>query len=337
MDRKQMCVANVQYKKPTPDDAKRAKNLLRYLTYRDGRVGQVKQVSGMERWVDHGMGGSVGEVVQRCDDLRSDHVLLFSLVCNPNPDLIAMVALNEREQLLRELTERMVEGFFEARGLDTGCEYSYVMHHRQIDDPQAPGLHDPHTHIVLPGTVYDEEHGGRVPLFFSRNRKVNHIEMLHDVTERNVVELMERYVGPDWEQRYDELAAAREQQRRIVEDKPHGVVLDDRGDGWNVWCGIRRTDEQTTAVGYYRYYSAPTEDEPDALKLEFRPLVSGLSHEQAAFFAHTFAQEMNKDMDKLRELGELVNGMSAGQRAALMEEMGRYESPTPDLSPDLEL
>jgi hypothetical protein len=33
MDRKQMCVANVKYKKPTDDDAKRAKNLLKYLTY----------------------------------------------------------------------------------------------------------------------------------------------------------------------------------------------------------------------------------------------------------------------------------------------------------------
>jgi hypothetical protein len=33
MNPKQLCVANVKYKKPTADDTKRAKGLLRYLTY----------------------------------------------------------------------------------------------------------------------------------------------------------------------------------------------------------------------------------------------------------------------------------------------------------------
>lgn len=41
--------------------------------------------------------------------------------------------------------------------------------------------------------MYDGEHGQRVPLFFSRNRKVNHIDLLHDVTERTMAEQMERY------------------------------------------------------------------------------------------------------------------------------------------------
>jgi hypothetical protein len=242
MDRKQMCVANVQYKKPSADGAKQSKNLLRYLTYRESRDEAARHVAGRERWVDHGMGGSLGEIAQRCDDLKSEHVLTFSLVCNPNPDLMAMVASEDREQFVRELTENMVNGFFDERGIDTGVEMSYVLHHRLTDDPQAPGLHDPHTHIVLPGTVYDEEHGQRVPLFFSRNRKVNHIEMLHDVTEQTMVAQMERYVGPDWEQRYDELAAVREQERTITEAEPHGLILDDKGESWNVWCGTRRTD-----------------------------------------------------------------------------------------------
>src|SRR5215207_9524308 len=125
MDRKQMCVANVQYKKPTPDDGKRAKNLLRYLTYRESRDEAARYVAGKERWVDHGMGGSVAEIAKQCEALHGDHVLLFSLVANPNPDLIAMVAPDEREQFVHDLTECIVEGFFEARGLDTGIEYSY--------------------------------------------------------------------------------------------------------------------------------------------------------------------------------------------------------------------
>jgi len=231
----------------------------------------------------------------------------------------------------------VVDDFFEARGIDTGIEMSYVLHHRLTDDPQAPGLHDPHTHIVLPGTVYDEEHGQRVPLFFSRNRKVNHIDMLHDVTERTMAEQMERYVGPDWEQRYDELAVVREQERAIVETAPHGVMLDDKGASWDVWCGTRRTDEQQTAVGFYCHYPAPTEDDPDALRLEFRPLVLGLPHEQAALFARAFAQEMNGEMDKLQELAGLLNWMSADQRVTLIEEMGGYEQPTRDVLPDFEL
>jgi hypothetical protein len=337
MDRKQMCVANVQYKKPSADGVKQSKNLLRYLTYRESRDEAAQHVAGRERWVDHGMGGSVAEIAQHCDDLKSEHVLTFSLVCNPNPDLISMVAPEDREQFVRELTDSMVNGFFDERGLDTGVEFSYVLHHRWTDDPQAPGLHDPHTHIVLPGTVYDEEHGERVPLFFSRNRKVNHIEMLHDVTERTMIAQMEHYVGPDWEQRYDELAAVREQERQIIEDESHGVMLDNKGESWDVWCGTRRTDEQQTAVGFYRHYPSLTEDDPDNLRLEFRPLVVGLPHEQAAFFAQVLAQAMNGEMDKLKELAGLIGGMSADQREVLIAEMGGYEQSIRNPSPEFEL
>ncbi len=337
MDRKQMCVANVQYKKPSSDGAKQSKNLLRYLTYRESRDEKARHVAGRERWTDHGMGGSVAEIAQHCDDLKSEHVLTFSLVMNPNPDLIVMVAPEDREQFVRELTEQVVNDFFEARGIDTGVEMSYVLHHRLTDDPQAPGLHDPHTHIVLPGTMYDEEYGQRVPLFFSRNRKVNHIDLLHDVTERTMVAQMERYIGPDWEQRYDELAAVREQERAIADTEPHGGTLDDKGEWWDVWCGTRRTDERQTAVGFYRWYTASTEDDTDALRLEFRPLAAGLPHEQAAFFAQVLAREMNGDMDKLKELGGLIDGMSADQRETLIAEMGRYVQPTRDISPDFEL
>jgi hypothetical protein len=276
MDRKQMCVANVQYKKPSDDGAKQSKNLLRYLTYRESRDEAARHVAGRERWTDHGMGGSVAEIAQRCDDLKGDHVLTFSLVINPNPQLTAMIAPEDREQFVRELTERTVEDFFDARGLDTGCEFSFVTHHRQTDDAQAPGMHNPHTHVVLPGTVYSEEHGERIPLYFSQNKKVNHIELLHAVTEQNMATMMERYVGPDWEQRFDEIEVVREQQRQVVNEEPHGVMIDENesGKGWNVWCGARRTDEQTTAIGYYRWYPTLSEDNPDESHLEFRPLLT---------------------------------------------------------------
>jgi hypothetical protein len=161
--------------------------------------------------------------------------------------------------------------------------------------------------------------------------------MLHDVTERTMVAQMERYVGPDWERRYNELAEVREQQRAIAETEPHGVMLDDKSESWDVWCGTRRTDEQQTAVGFYRWYAAATEDDPDALRLEFRRLIAGLSHEQAAFFAQALAQEMNGEMDKLQELAGLINRMSADQQEALVVEMGGYEQYARDVSPDFEL
>lgn len=81
----------------------------------------------------------------------------------------------------------------------------------------------------------------------------------------------------------------------------------------------------------------PTEANPDALQLEFRPLMAGLPQEQAEFFAQAFTQEMNGEMDKLKALAELLGGMGADQREVLIEEMTRYEQPTRDVSLDFEL
>ncbi|MBI5961806.1 MAG: hypothetical protein HY866_23920 [Chloroflexi bacterium] len=296
MDHKQMCVANLKYKKPTEADSKKAKGLLRYLTYRDSRDGHIKQMSGQERWVDHGLGHTVGEIAETCDSYQSEHVLAFTLVFNPNPNLLSMVPEKRRGRFVRELTENTLDQFFEARGLDTGIEFAYVTHHRVSEDPQAPGLPDPHTHVILPGTYFDEGEGRRVPLFFSRNKQVDHIELLHQITEKNMAEGMERYVGLDWERRYDALEAAREQQRKVVEREPDGEFFDDRI-VWPVWAGVRRMTEDTSAAGIYRYFpvaptSGQTEFEPDELRLEFRPLLQLLDHGLADTVAQAFAYQM---------------------------------------------
>ena len=205
MDRRQMCVSNLKYRKPGDSESRRSKNLLKYLTYRESRDQASLQVSGHERWIDHGMGRSVRQIADRCEACQSEHVLLFSLVINPNPDLMAMVELQEREQFVGQLTRHTVEDFFVARGIDTGVEWSAVLHHRQTDkhEPGTPSRHNPHAHVVLPGTYYHADEGRRVPLYFSQKRDVNHIELLHQVTQQNMAQLMEHYVGLDWEQRYD--------------------------------------------------------------------------------------------------------------------------------------
>src|SRR5579885_3612522 len=114
MNRKQMIVANVRYKKPTLEDSQRQKGLLRYLTYRDGRIGHIKQQGGVERWHDLGLGRTLQDVAQRCEAYKSDHVLAFTLVLNCNPELMHMVPIEQREEFVCELTEQTLEQFFEA-------------------------------------------------------------------------------------------------------------------------------------------------------------------------------------------------------------------------------
>jgi hypothetical protein len=289
MDRRQMCVSNLRYKRPTTDEGKRMKQLLGYLTYRDSRDKGVKLVAGQERWVDHGMGSSVAEIAQRCDDLRSQHVLTFSLVVNPNPQLVAMIPHEQREQFVRELTERTVDGFFEARGLDTGCEYAYVLHHRESDDPQSPGMHNPHTHVVLPGTVWSEEHGERINLYFSQSKKVDHIEMLHDVTEQHMADMLDRYVGLDWERRYDALENLREEQKQITQAEPHGYHISEDDEAVPFWGGVRQMDEGNCAVGYYM----PFADEDGEVSIQFRPVAVGLDRHYAERLSAVVAERLS--------------------------------------------
>lgn len=330
MNAKQMCVANVQYKKPTANDAKRQQGLLRYLTYRDGRYGHIQQEAGMGRWVDHGLGGSVREIAARCEDYKSDHVLAFTLVFNANPELLAMVPLAQREAFVKNLTETSLERFFEARGIEGGIEFAYVLHHRESENPQSPGLHDPHTHVVLPGSFFEEEAGERTPLYFSRNKQVNHIELLHRTTEQTLRDLMDRDVGRDWEQRFDQLEALREQQRTITKALPHGQLPDERGRVWDAWIGERRTDDGQTAVGYYRYYprdsrSEQTSFKPEELELEFRPLASQLTHDQAAILAAWMGQSQREHPDyTLTDTFALITDfgtMSTAERDPYLREM----------------
>jgi len=277
MDRKQMCVSNVKYKKPTQNEAKRMKNLLGYLTYRESATEKARHAGGRERWMNRGMGGSVAEIADRCDAYQSEHVLLFSLVINPNTDLIRMVPPEKREQFVRQLTERTMNGFFDRRGIDTGVEWSSVLHHRQTDGTEAPGQHNPHTHVILPGTYYDADEGQRKPLYFSRNKAVNHIDMLHEVTQEQMADLMDRYAGRDWEQRYDALAAERERQQAVVyEEEAHGLW-----DNEPVWAGVRRTDDDVSAAGVYGYF----EDREGKKRLQFRLVQPDLDHEEAELLA----------------------------------------------------
>lgn len=267
-------------------------NLLKYLTYRESRYEKARQSGGRDRWLDRGMGGSVAEIADRCDAYRSDHVLLFNVVINPQPDLIRMVPYEQRGQFVLQLTERTMNDFFDARGIDTGVEWSAVLHHRKTDGEEAPGQHNPHTHVVLPGTYYDADEGRRRPLYFSRNKQVNHIEMLHRITENTMSDLMDHYAGRDWEQRYDALAAIRERQEQVAYfEVAHGSLNDEP-----VWAGVRRTDEDTSAAGYYGWF----EDREGRMKLQFRPVVPDINHEEAEIAAEYLKERLQADAKNIQ-------------------------------------
>jgi hypothetical protein len=198
-----------------------------------------------------------------------------------------MVPPEKREQFVKQLTERTMNDFFDARGIDTGVEWSSVLHHRQTDGDEAPGQHNPHTHIVLPGTYYDADEGRRKPLYFSQRREVNHIDMLHEVTQNNMVALMDRYVGLEWEQRYDTMVAVREQQEQVAHiEGAHGY----EPEIGPVWAGVRRTDEQTSAVGFYGHF----QNRENQTTLQFRPVVADLDHEEAEILAIQMKEQLRE-------------------------------------------
>ncbi len=212
MDRKQSVIANVRYQTPKGRGAKQLKGLLRYLQYRDDRDGHIPQHRGLERWVDHGLGGDFQTVAARCEAFKSAHVQAFTWVINPNPDLVSFVEETRREAFVRELTERTLENFFEARGIEIP-EFSFAIHRRETTDVFEPGRDNPHAHVILPGTYGSWADGARLPLYMNRNRRENHIDLLHDIAQAEIDLLLQRKVGPDWEQRYDAMMAEREAPR----------------------------------------------------------------------------------------------------------------------------
>jgi hypothetical protein len=56
-------------------------------------------------------------------------VLAWSWVVSPAPDLMALVPEGLRRDLLIDLTERVVEAYYTARGADVP-EYAFVVHDR---------------------------------------------------------------------------------------------------------------------------------------------------------------------------------------------------------------
>ncbi len=126
---------------------------LKYLQYRDKVQNRLAENRDYERWQDRGMGLHWRDILKNSSDLQSKHVLAWTWVISPAPDLMTLVPEDERRDLVLDLTERIVEEYYTSRGFEVP-EYSYVLHERltKPEDESEP-LQQLHTHIVLPGTA----------------------------------------------------------------------------------------------------------------------------------------------------------------------------------------
>lgn len=169
------------------------KATLKYLQYRDRKNNHLAQNPDYERWHDRGLGKSYGEILKQCDALQSPHVLAWTWVVSPAPDLMGLVPQHERRELLCELTERVVEDYYSERGLDVP-EYSYVVHtaKTKAKDGQPPHEHL-HTHVVLPGTAPSP--ADRLPVY--NNTTKGHDHLFREIATQHFADLLDAR-GIDW-------------------------------------------------------------------------------------------------------------------------------------------
>lgn len=195
------------------------RSTLKYLQFRDNRDQHLRQDDDAERWVDHGLGQHYRAIFEQCDRLQSKHVLAWTWVISPAPDLMALVPEDERRDLVLDLTERIVEDYYTARGFDVP-EYSYVLHDRltEPDDGSEP-LQQLHTHVVLPGTA-PLPGVDRAPVY--NNKERGHDALFRDIASRHFSEALDRIVGPEWQR-------LREEEPEIAPEQPTptGNTLDD--------------------------------------------------------------------------------------------------------------
>jgi hypothetical protein len=242
MDRKLSVVANVRYQSSKSKGASKLKGLLRYLQYRPNRDDHLPQRNQPERWVDHGLGDSFQTIAANCEAIKSEYVQAFTVVINPNPDLVALVLDERRIAFIQELTEATIDTFLAERGIE-GLEYSYATHRRETTDRDLPGRDDPHTHVILPGSYYSWQDGERLPWYINHDADNNHILSLHQIAQQHIARLLDREVGLDWEQHYDLALLEREAQSLMAEIAPADRValeVDSPADDSspNVWLAM---------------------------------------------------------------------------------------------------
>jgi hypothetical protein len=170
------------------------KATLKYLQYRDKPNNHLAQNQNYERWQDRGMGRHYSDIFKQCDALQSQHVLAWTWVISPAPDLMALVPEYQRRGLLYDITERIVEDYYDERGLDVP-EYSYVMHSAATRPKDGkPSLDHLHTHVILPGTVPST--ADRLPVY--NNATKGHDRLFREIASRHFADALDVRIGKEW-------------------------------------------------------------------------------------------------------------------------------------------
>jgi hypothetical protein len=171
-----------------------------------------------ERWQDRGLGVHWRDILTRSDALQSKHVLAWTWVISPAPDLMALIPENRRRELVCDLTERIVEDYYLARGFDV-AEYAYILHDRETDEA---GMQQLHTHVVLPGTA-PLPGADRAAVY--NNKERGHDALFRDIASQHFSAALDDIAGPEW--------------RRLREDAPQVEPQPPDINDLDAWFGRR--------------------------------------------------------------------------------------------------
>jgi hypothetical protein len=174
------------------------RKLLKYVSYRESP--DHRPVELAQRWTDCGLGKNWREVYENAGRFAGPYVLAHHLVIAPAPDLMALVPEELRYAVVRQVTERTIEAWHEARGLDQP-EYSYVLHDRDTDDEY--GMQMLHTHVFVAGTIENrigerESHRVDRQQVCTDRGGLNRDDNLHYIAREEFETLLDRTIGLEW-------------------------------------------------------------------------------------------------------------------------------------------
>jgi hypothetical protein len=192
---------------------------LKYYQYRDDRNWSKDENFRelcRDRWVDLGLGKNWYQIMENCEKLHGHYVEAWTWVINPSPQLMALVPEDQRQEVIRELTENCIEAYYDARSYPTP-EYSYVVHDR-LTKPNEQGvqLQDLHTHVVLPGTVVNPFGDNRTD-FFNNVSKGDDV-ILREVMTAQLEQILDQSIGLEWRTIIQEQERAADQPELAVPD-----------------------------------------------------------------------------------------------------------------------
>jgi len=209
-------VADLKYKSPKRErrgsGSKGLRNALKYFQFREDHSTKASAERLRDRWQDRGLGAHYREIQTNCVRFKSPHVLAWTWVISPAPDLMALVPEDQRRELVMDVTERVVEAYYEARDYQIP-PYSYVLHDRLTTE----GEQQLHTHVILPGLAPMID--SWEPLYINQREK--HDELFNEVARAEFEQALDQVIGPEWRRHREEPG--------IKNDIPHDI---DSLDAW---------------------------------------------------------------------------------------------------------